>query len=134
MTPKAIDIMAAVSEMRVWEGRTPQDAEADADDVFAVLAETETTGIYAGSFRGKSAWERHTAGDELVQVVDGAAAVTVVVDGVHTVLQMTKGMVTMVPKGCWHRFDAPDGVSVMTMTPSPTDHIHAEDLPAEPAG
>ncbi len=134
MSPKAVDIMKEVASRRVWTGRTPEGDENEQSDVFAILAETEATGIYAGSFQGKSAWERHVAGDELVQVVDGAADVTIIVDGTPTILSMKKGMVTMVPKGCWHRFDAPDGVTVLTMTPSPTDHVHAEELPTEMMG
>ena len=31
-------------------------------------------------------------------------------------------MLTVVPKGCWHRFEAPEGVTVMTATPLPTEH------------
>jgi len=29
---------------------------------------------------------------------------------------------TVVPQGTWHRFEAPVGVKVMTVTPLPTDH------------
>lgn len=29
---------------------------------------------------------------------------------------------TPVPRGCWHPFQAPDGVTVLTATPLPTDH------------
>jgi hypothetical protein len=28
-----------------------------------------------------------------------------------------------VPQGMWHRFEAPDGVSLMTATPKPTEHL-----------
>ncbi|MGH7116850.1 MAG: hypothetical protein ACREE9_20435, partial [Stellaceae bacterium] len=33
------------------------------------------------------------------------------------------GMVVIVPRGKWHRFEAPDGVSLMTTTPQPTQHL-----------
>ncbi len=131
MAPKAADILAEVAARPFLKGRTPETPDEEGGDTFAVLAETERTGVYAGSFQGRSPWERHRNGDEMVQVLDGAAEVTIVVDGEPTVLSMTKGTVTVVPKGCWHRFDAPDGVTVMTMTPGPTDHVYAEDLPAE---
>jgi hypothetical protein len=38
-------------------------------------------------------------------------------------------MITIVPQGIWHRFDAPEGVTMMTVTPQPTDHppTHVED-------
>jgi hypothetical protein len=28
-----------------------------------------------------------------------------------------------VPQNTWHRFEAPDGVSLMTATPQPTEHL-----------
>jgi mannose-6-phosphate isomerase-like protein (cupin superfamily) len=38
-------------------------------------------------------------------------------------LALTAGMMAIVPQGTWHRFEAPDGVCVMTATPQPTDHV-----------
>jgi mannose-6-phosphate isomerase-like protein (cupin superfamily) len=32
-------------------------------------------------------------------------------------------MIVIVPQGAWHRFKAPDGVSLMTTTPQPTQHL-----------
>lgn len=40
---------------------------------------------------------------------------------------MRAGMLTVVPRNMWHRFEAPGGVTVMTMTPQPTFHSSAED-------
>jgi mannose-6-phosphate isomerase-like protein (cupin superfamily) len=40
---------------------------------------------------------------------------------------MTAGMLIVVPQGHWHRFHAPDGVTVLTATPQPTDHTAAAD-------
>jgi hypothetical protein len=28
-----------------------------------------------------------------------------------------------VPQGAWHRFESPDGVTLMTATPKPTEHL-----------
>jgi len=47
-------------------------------------------------------------------------------------------MIAIVPQGAWHRFSSPRGVTLMTVTPQPTDHpaIHVEDprtLETEPA-
>jgi mannose-6-phosphate isomerase-like protein (cupin superfamily) len=43
-------------------------------------------------------------------------------DGTHSVA-LEAGMVAIVPQGMWHRFEAPDGVSLMTATPQPTEHL-----------
>jgi len=32
-------------------------------------------------------------------------------------------MLVIVPQGLWHRFEAPDGVCLMTATPKPTEHL-----------
>ena len=83
--------------------------------------------MFAGSFEGESPWERHGQGDELVHILAGATTLTILTDDGPTELSMTGGMLTVVPQGCWHKFNAPDGVTVLTVTPQPTDHSTAED-------
>ena len=36
--------------------------------------------------------------------------------------KLESGDMLVVAKGQWHRFDTPDGVKVMSVTPLPTDH------------
>ncbi len=124
---EATNIRNALEGLQVLENRTPETPGDDEGKVFATLAETERSGVYAGSFNGESAWERHRNGDELVQVIAGATRLSILTDTDRKDLDMSEGMVTIVPKGCWHKFTAPTGVTVMTMTPSPTDHSAAED-------
>ena len=52
----------------------------------------------------------------------GETELTVLTDAGEQVLHMQAGMLTVVPQGCWHRFQAPKGVTVLTATPQPTDH------------
>ena len=75
-----------------------------------------------------SEWERHQGGDELVHILEGETELTILTDA-HSreVLTLKGGMLTVVPQGCWHRFNAPSGVTVLTVTPQPTDHSTAED-------
>jgi len=124
--PKAVDIRSAIATLPVMKNRRPDTPESEAGAFFATLAETQNGGVFAGSFEGESAWERHRQGDELVQVLEGEARLTILTEGGRTVLEMKAGMVTVVPQGCWHKFNAPSGVTVLTMTPRPTD-ISAED-------
>ncbi|MEQ8667077.1 MAG: cupin domain-containing protein [Rhodospirillales bacterium] len=119
---KAVDIETELSGLKVIEGRTPATPEEELGPAFATLATTEDGGVFAGSFVGESAWERHRNGDELVQILKGHATVTVLQGDEEHVLDMPAGSVVVVPRGCWHRFQAPDGCTVMTMTPQPTDH------------
>lgn len=124
---KATSIEAALAGRPVLKGRTPHTPSEEMAPVFATLDSTGKTGIFAGSFEGESAWERHRNGDELVQILAGRATVSVLTDDGRKDLDMAAGMVTIVPRGCWHKFNAPDGVTVMTMTPQPTDHSTADD-------
>jgi hypothetical protein len=39
---------------------------------------------------------------------------------------MTAGMMIVIPQGCWHLFQAPVGVTIMTVTPQPTEHLPAD--------
>ncbi|MEK9725081.1 MAG: hypothetical protein VW405_16580, partial [Rhodospirillaceae bacterium] len=50
-------------------------------------------------------------------------------DGVVT-RALTAGMLVIVPAGVWRSFHAPDGVTLMTVTPQPTEHTEADDPPA----
>jgi len=36
---------------------------------------------------------------------------------------VSAGMIVIVPQGTWHRFHSPGGVSLMTATPKPTEHL-----------
>ena len=101
--------------------------DSDADAAFARLAAFRDGAIFAGGFSGESAWERHAKGDELVHVLSGAAELTILTDEGPQVLEMSAGTIAVVPQGRWHRFQAPDGVTLMTATPQPTDHSLADD-------
>ena len=92
-----------------------------------MLAPFRDGSIFAGSFSGESPWERHRKGDELVHILDGAATLTIMTDTGPQSFAMTAGMLIVVPQGHWHRFHAPDGVTVLTATPQPTDHTAAAD-------
>ncbi len=124
---KATKISEALEGLTVLENRTPTTEVSEEDNIFATLSETAGTGIFAGSFNGESPWERHRNGDELVQILAGEATVSILTDTGRVDLAMSAGMVTIVPQGCWHKFNAPNGVTVMTMTPQPTEHTAAED-------
>ena len=71
--------------------------------------------------------QRHRNGDELVQVLDGETTMTILTDHGPTELTLTAGMLTVVPQVLWHRFRAAEAVTLMTVTPQPTDHSTAED-------
>ena len=129
--PKAVSVSEAIAPLPVLRNRKPEtqgpEGGPEADAAFATLAETRNGGVFAGSFEGENPWERHVNGDELVHVLDGATRLTILTGDDRTELEMKAGMVTVVPQGCWHKFHAPAGVTVLTMTPQPTEHSTADD-------
>jgi uncharacterized cupin superfamily protein len=125
--PVAVDIQAAIAPLPILRMRRPDTPAAEASAAFARLAETRDGAVFAGTFEGQSPWERHPNGDELVQILAGETTLTIMTTDGPNVLVMKAGMLTVVPQGSWHKFDAPNGVTVLTMTPEPTDHSTAED-------
>ena len=127
MMVKAVHIETELAQLPVLRGRKPDTPADEADKAFATLADLGDGGVFAGRFEGESPWERHTKGDELVHILAGETQLTLLSDAGPQVLEMTAGMLTVVPQGCWHRFHAPGGVTVLTVTRQPTDHSTAED-------
>ena len=121
-----VDINAELKRRPMLTGRTPDASAAETGAAFATLAAYRNGGIFAGRFSGESAWERHPNGDELVHVLEGSTTLTVVSDGQHQSFELRAGMMLVVPRGAWHRFRAPAGVTVMTVTPQPTEHTTAD--------
>ncbi len=121
-TINVANIEEELSKLTPLEGRTAHTPEEQSDAAFATLAPFDTGGVFTGSFSGESPWERHTGGDELVHILKGETELVIRTDDGDQVLDLKGGMVTVVPKGLWHRFIAPKGVTVLTATPHPTDH------------
>jgi quercetin dioxygenase-like cupin family protein len=121
-----IDVRAELATLKMLEGRTPTTSEAEREGAFATLAPYRDGGIFTGKFAGTSAWERHPMGDEIVQIVEGAATLHLMTVKGKLSLALTAGMMVVVPQNIWHQFEAPDGVSVMTATPQPTEHLNID--------
>ncbi|MBV8337400.1 MAG: hypothetical protein JO358_18550 [Alphaproteobacteria bacterium] len=64
-----------------------------------------------------------------MQVVDGATTFHLMTDDGPQSHELKTGTIVIVPQGAWHRFEAPDGVSLMTTTPQPTHLTFAIDNP-----
>ncbi|MZR32414.1 cupin domain-containing protein [Sneathiella litorea] len=125
--PKAIDINAILNTLSPLRNRGLETTEEEAKAAFATLESFNNGAVFTGSFDGVSPWERHCGGDELVHILKGETRLTVLSDSSEDILTLKSGMMTVVPQGCWHRFHAPGGVTVLTVTPQPTDHSTADD-------
>ncbi len=116
-----------LSKLKMLEGRTPFSSDEDLARAFTTLAPFDSGGIFTGSYSGEGAWERHTAGDELVHILSGSAELTILTEEDEQLIHLTSGMVLVIPKGLWHRFRSSDGVTLITATPHPTEHSTTED-------
>ena len=122
-----IDLTAELAKLTMLRGRTPQTTGADRVGSSAQLGAYRDGAIFTGKFSGTGAWERHMQGDELVYVLEGSTTLDIVTsDGPPHSLAVRAGMIAVVPQGAWHRFRSADGVTVMTATPLPTDHIRLD--------
>jgi uncharacterized cupin superfamily protein len=124
-----VDLNAELAKTTMLRGRTPQTTRAERQGSSRKLADYRDGAIFASSFSGEGAWERHRNGDEFVHILDGAATLHLMTGEGPQALALRAGMIAIVPQGIWHRFDSPDGVTLMTATPQPTDHppVHVED-------
>ncbi len=123
---QVVDIRAELAKLPFLHQRTQDTTRADAMASFISLPYRDG-GIFAGSFSGEGQWERHQQGDEIVYILDGAATLTMMTDESPQAFDLTTGMLIVVPQGIWHRFQAPDGVTVMTVSPQPTENFRGDD-------
>ena len=100
--------------------RTPESKDLEA--AFCELAPYRDGAIFLGHWAGRSEWEIHRNGDEIVMVVEGSTTLTMLIDGAEVPNTLTSGQLIVVPRSTWHRFETPEEVKVMTVTPQPTDH------------
>jgi mannose-6-phosphate isomerase-like protein (cupin superfamily) len=124
---KIIDLNRDLAGLPLLKERYGHPTDAESRKSFATLADYRDGGIFATHFSGSSGWERHPNGDEVVQILEGATRFDIIVDDVVQSLALSAGMMVVVPKGCWHRFESETGVKVMTITPKPTQHTHRDD-------
>ena len=126
---KPIDVKATLAALPFLHGRGKHTTDAEKSASFTTMTPYRDGGVFGGSFSGESQWERHQKGDEIVYILDGATTLTLIADDTAEPqsLEIKTGMMVVIPQGCWHLFQSPDGVTIMTITPQPTEHITADD-------
>jgi mannose-6-phosphate isomerase-like protein (cupin superfamily) len=123
---QVINLNAEFAQLRTLEGRTPTTNAAARQDSFSTLLPYRDGAVFAAKFAGKSAWKRHPQGDEIVQIVAGETTLRLITAAGRETLALKPGMLVVVPQNVWHQFEAPSGVSVITATPQPTEHLYAD--------
>lgn len=117
--PEPISISTALDSLTFLPDRTPA---TESEGWFAELSDYRDGAMFVAHYAGTSQWERHRNGDEIVLVLDGATTLTLLIDGEEQPHSMKAAEFLIVPQGIWHRFETPEGVKVVSVTPQPTGH------------
>lgn len=121
-----VDVSAEFEKLTTFRNRTPASTRGERAGSSTQLAQYRDATIFANKSAGRGAWERHPAGDELVYILEGAATLEVMSEGVTTSIPVSKGKLAIVAAGDWHRFHYPDGVTLMTITPGKSEYVRLD--------
>jgi len=121
------DLRAELAGLALLEGRTPKTSASEKARSIVRIAPYRDGAIFLAKFSGTSNWERHPQGDEIVQVVEGETTLHLITPEGPRSFTLTAGMLVVVPRNAWHKFESEKGVSVMTATPQPTEHVDVAD-------
>jgi quercetin dioxygenase-like cupin family protein len=121
--PSIIDLNAELAKLTMFPGRTPRSTMADRKDSNARLASYRDGSLSITKFAGKGHWESHLAGDELIHILDGTATLEMLGEDGPRSFALRAGMIAVNPQGAWHRFSSADGVTLLAVTPSPSEVI-----------
>ncbi|MCO1336909.1 cupin domain-containing protein [Microbulbifer sp. OS29] len=119
---KVISIEEGFSRVKFLNERTPETTSEEAKNAFSLLSHYRDGGIYISYYSGYSEWEKHPNGDEFVQILEGKTTLILLKNSQELHNELIGGQIFVIPKGVWHRFESPDSVKVMTITPQPTVH------------
>jgi len=86
-----------------------------------------TVGAFWTSGGATSPWEQHPDDDELLQVLEGACEITIMMDDGPVTMALRAGDVIVVPRGHWHRHSSTGPFRELYVTPGRTLHSDAED-------
>ena len=117
------DLNAEFAKLNMLRGRAPETTAAEREEKCALsrLAPYRNGTIFIAKFAGDGGWERHSTGDEIVQIIDGTTTLHVISEGRSEAFPLSAGALIVIPQGAWHRFESEEGVSLMTATPQPSE-------------
>lgn len=120
---KAISLKEEFSKLTFLKDRLPTSTDEHMEGAFSILSEYRDGAIFITHYAGNSQWERHSKGDEIVYVLEGATNLIFRTRDGEKSNALNSGELIVVPKNIWHRFETPDGAKILSVTPQPTDHV-----------
>jgi mannose-6-phosphate isomerase-like protein (cupin superfamily) len=121
-----LDLDAELAKLTMFRGRTPATTSEERRGSTARLVSYRDAGVFVSKSAGRGAWERHPDGDEFVYIIEGAATLHVVTEEDSQSVPVSAGGLAIVPAGAWHRFDYPEGVTLLTITPGRSEFVRAD--------
>ena len=121
-----LDLDSELGKLTMFRGRTPTSTREERRGSTARLASYRDAAIFVSKSAGRGAWERHPDGDEFVYIVEGSAMLHVVSQAGSQSFPVDAGKLAIVPAGAWHRFDYPEGVTLLTITPGRSEFVRAD--------
>jgi mannose-6-phosphate isomerase-like protein (cupin superfamily) len=117
-----IDVHAEAAKLTMFHGLTPLTKRAARKGSAARLLPYRDGLLLLGKSAGTSHRETHPE-DELVYVLDGTATLDILKEDGPQSFALGAGMIAINPQGAWHRFSSTDGVTLLAVTPSPSEVI-----------
>ena len=125
--PTIVDLTAELAKLTMFRGLTPWTKREERWGSAMLLGRYRDGALTATKFAGRGHWEAHLAGDELIYIVDGTATLEIVCDdGPPESFELRAGMIAVNPQGVWHRFQSSHGLTLMTLTPSPSEVVELD--------
>jgi quercetin dioxygenase-like cupin family protein len=108
---------------------TARTTGAEADAAFHRLTTFDQYTLGVMRFSGRTPWERHPDGDELLHALDGEVEVSLLTDEGPLHTRLRAGSVLVCPRGLWHRQFAAEPVTMLFATATETSQISFADDP-----
>ena len=124
-TSAVVDLNVELAKLSMFR-RTPAATEQDRKGSVSRLASYRDGALFAIRSSGIDHWESHLTGDELVFILDGTATLDVVGEDRPHSFALRAGMLAVIPQGAWHRVKSPDGITQMSVTPFPGEHVELD--------
>lgn len=81
-------------------------------------------------FSGRTGWERHMGGAELLHILEGETALTTCENGKTTIQTVRQGDLVQIPEAVWHTQQTLKPVKLLFITPAGgTEHCSAAQPP-----
>jgi len=121
---RAINLSAECNGVAGLTDRTPNSSGADLEaKCFGPTYPYRDGFISTVKFSGTSAWERHNSGEELILVAEGDGFLRLIdEDGFMVPRSLSANLLIVIPAGAWHQIESAGGITLITVTPQPTDH------------